>query len=167
MEMQKTYNTNRLRLTPIQWKDAGFIFELMNTEGWIKFIGDRNIKSIEDAQEYIRKTLGDPNIRYWLVKTQKEKQSIGLISFVKRDYLDHFDLGFAFLPAFQHKGYAFEAAGEVLRDQLKEVSHKTILATARPENLPSLNLLKKLGFHFLKKMEHDHKKLLLYGIRIN
>jgi len=55
----------------------------------------------------------------------------------------------------------------VLRDQLKEVSHKTILATARPENLPSLNLLKKLGFHFLKKMEHDHKKLLLYGIRIN
>jgi len=165
--MQKTYRTNRLLLTPVKLKDAGFILELMNTQGWIKFIGDRNIKSIENAQEYIRKTLGDTNIQYWLVQTQKEKQRIGLISFVKRDYLDHYDLGFAFLPAFHHKGYAFEAAHEVLRDRLNDADHKTILATARSENLPSLKLLQKLGFQFLKKMEHDHKKLLLYGIGLD
>ena len=165
--MQKSYKTDRLILSPVRLKDAGFIFELLNTEGWITFIGDRNIKSMKDAQEYIRKTLVDPNLHYWLVQTKTEKLSIGLISFIKRDYLEHYDLGFAFLPAFQHKGFAYEAAHKVLCDRLQDVDHKTILATAMPENLNSLKLLQKLGFQQIKKMEHDHKSLWLYGIRKN
>ena len=165
--VQNSYTTERLKLNRLNLNDAPFIFELLNTEGWITFIGDRNMKSKEDAQEYIRKTLVDPNIHYWLVQTKKEKLSIGLISFIKRDYLEHYDLGFAFLPAFQHKGFAYEAAHKVLCDRLKDADHKTILATVMPENLNSLKLLQKLGFQRIKKMEHDHKRLLLYGIRKN
>jgi len=162
--MQKTYKTSRLLLRPLNLKDTEFILELMNTQGWISFIGDRNIKSIDNAQEYIRKTLGDQNIQYWIVQSEREIRGIGTISFIKRDYLEHYDLGFAFLPAFHNQGYAFEAALKVLEDKLKEDNHKSILATVKPENQPSIKLLEKLGFRFIKKMEHEHKQLFLYGI---
>ena len=162
--MKKTYKTSRLKLNPLAQSDAEFIFELVNSEGWLKYIGDRNIKTLEDSRKYIQKTLENPNINYRVVKKQDEKISIGIISFVKRDYLEFPDLGFAFLPAFSNKGYAFEASEMVLKDLLEDHNHPMILATTMVENISAIKLLEKLGFRFYKEIENETKKRFLYFI---
>jgi [ribosomal protein S5]-alanine N-acetyltransferase len=161
--MHKKYRTRRLVLKRLSLDDAPFIFDLLNTEGWKKFIGDRNIKTIEDAMDYTQKVLGDSNIAYWVVKSRFEKQLVGLISFIKRDYLIHHDLGFAFLPNFENRGYAFEAADCVLKDLHKDPDHQVIFATSRPDNTRSVKLLEKLGFHLDGEIEHEQVKLHLYS----
>ncbi len=162
--MQKTYRTSRLELAPLNESDGEFIFELLNSEGWLKYIGDRNIKTLEDSGKYIQKTLENTNINYWVVRKQDGKISIGIISLVKRDYLAYHDVGFAFLPAFLNKGYAFEASEIVLKDLLEDPKHPIILATTMAENNSSIKLLKKLGFFFNKEIENDTKKLFVYSV---
>ena len=162
--VQKKYRTTRLELNRLILGDAAFICELFNTERYIKFIGDRNIKTKEDALKFIHKTADNPNINYWVVKLKNEKTSIGLISFIKRDYLDHHDLGFAFLPEFSNKGYAFEAAEIVLNDFLPDPNHQTILAITMVNNQSSIKLIEKLGFRFNKEIVNDNEKLFLFSI---
>ena len=162
--MQKTYTTERLKLDRLNLNDAAFIFELLNTEGWIKFIGDRNIRSIEDSEKYIEKTIRNPDIIYWVVKTIDEKDSMGIISFVKRENLELRDIGFAFLPIFSKRGYAFEAAETVLKDLLHDPDSQVILATTKAENINSIKLIEKLGFQFDKAIENGDTKSLLYCI---
>ena len=163
--MQKTYTTKRLKLDRLNLNDTAFIFELLNTEGWIKFIGDRNIGSMEDSENYIEKTLKNPDIIYWVVKTIDEKDSMGIISFVKRENLEYRDIGFAFLPFFSKRGYAFEAAEIVLKDLLQDPDNKIILATMKAENIDSVRLIEKLGFHFDHEIENGEIKSLRYSIK--
>ena len=153
--MQLTFKTDRLELDRLNLNDAEFIFELLNTEGWIKFIGDRNIRSIEDSRKYIEKTMENPDIIYWVVKTLDEKDSIGIVSFIKRENLEYHDIGFAFLPRFTKRGYAFEAAEKVLNDLLQDPNYKTILATMKADNINSIKLAEKLGFQFDKEIENE------------
>jgi [ribosomal protein S5]-alanine N-acetyltransferase len=162
--VQKTYTTTRLKLDRLHLNDAAFIFELLNTEGWIKFIGDRNIRSIEDSEKFIEKTVKNPDIVYWVVKTIDEKYSMGIISFVKRENLEFRDIGFAFLPVFSKRGYAFEAAEIVLKDLLQDPDNKIILATMKAENIDSIKLIEKLGFRFDSEIENNKVKSLRYSI---
>lgn len=162
--MQATYRTARLFLREMNYDDAGFIFELVNTEGWIKFIGNRNIKNTGDACNYIQKILSNPAIHYRIVTLQDKQTAIGLVTFIKRDYLDHADIGFAFLPAYNRQGYAFEATKEVLDDLLNAGGHSTVLATTIPQNHSSIQLLKKLGFDFSKEITHEDLVLQLFII---
>jgi ribosomal-protein-alanine N-acetyltransferase len=162
--VQKTYTSERLKLDRLNLNDKAFIFELLNTEGWIKFIGDRNIRSIDDSEKYIEKTLKNPDIIYWVVKTIDEKDSMGIISFVKRESLEHRDIGFAFLPTFTKRGFAFEAAEIVLKDLLHDPDNQIILATMKAENIDSIKLIEKLGFHFDKEIENGEIKSLRYSI---
>jgi len=163
--VQKTYTTKRLKLDRLNLNDTAFIFELLNTEGWIKFIGDRNIGSMEDSENYIEKTLKNPDIIYWVVKTIDEKDSMGIISFVKRENLEYRDIGFAFLPFFSKRGYAFEAAEIVLKDLLQDPDNKIILATIKAENIDSVKLIEKLGFQFDHEIENGEIKSLRYSIK--
>jgi ribosomal-protein-alanine N-acetyltransferase len=163
--VQKTYTTKRLKLDRLNLNDTAFIFELLNTEGWIKFIGDRNIGSMEDSENYIEKTLKNPDIIYWVVKTIDEKDSMGIISFVKRENLEYRDIGFAFLPFFSKRGYAFEAAEIVLKDLLQDPDNKIILATMKEENIDSVKLIEKLGFQFDHEIENGEIKSLRYSIK--
>jgi RimJ/RimL family protein N-acetyltransferase len=162
--MKQNYTTQRLTLQKLTGDDADFIHVLVNTEGWIKFIGDRNVKSAEDAKAYIQKILANQNINYWVVKLQSSNTSIGIITFIKRDYLDHPDIGFAFLPEYAKKGYAFEAATVVLEDGLNNSTHPYILATTLKENEKSIHLLEKLGLQYLKEIENEKDRLLVYSI---
>jgi len=165
--MQTNYKTARLFLRTMNADDAAFIFELVNTPGWIKFIGDRNIKNSLDAGNYIQKITSNPAISYRVVTLQEDETDIGVVTFIKRDYLDHHDIGFAFLPAYNKQGYAFEATNEVLNDLLKTTEHTTILATTIPENSSSIQLLKKLGFSFSKEIIHEGLVLQLFAINKN
>jgi RimJ/RimL family protein N-acetyltransferase len=162
--MQKSYQTNRLILSELTFNDAEFIKELVNTAEWIKFIGERNVKTAADAKAYIQKLIDNPNINYWVVKLQKDNTPVGIITFIKRAYLEHHDIGFAFLPKHAKQGFAYEAAVAVLNDVLKNADHSTVFATTIPENKSSIALLEKLGLNLNGEIEHDGDRLLLYGI---
>lgn len=162
--MKKEYYTSRLWLTEISLSDAAFINELVNTPGWIRFIGERNVNTNEDAVQYVQQIISSKQVNYWVVKLQAENIAVGIVSFIKRDYLPHHDIGFAFLPAHQQKGYAYEAASEVLKDVLKHNKHPVVLATTLKDNLGSIRLLKKLGFQFTEQIQVQNKNLLLHSV---
>ncbi|MGB4845717.1 MAG: GNAT family N-acetyltransferase [Ferruginibacter sp.] len=161
--MKNNIETERLVLNRLILTDAEFIYNLVNTAEWIKFIGDRNIKTIANSHNYIERILGNRNIVYWTVKLKDNFTSIGIITFIKRDYLDHHDIGFAFLPQYAGRGYAYEAAKVILDNVLNSGMHKVILATTISENKNSIRLLIKLGFHFIKEITPDKEKLLVYS----
>lgn len=162
--MQVNYKTERLLLNKLSIADMEFIRELVNTQEWIAFIGDRSIHTIEDAKKYVQKIIDNPNITYWVVKLKNEALSIGIITFIKRDYLASHDIGFAFLPEYAKKGYAFEAAASVLNDAIISDKHRQILATTMRENTNSINLLNKLGLRFEKEIQVGKDVLLIYAI---
>ncbi|RYY66554.1 MAG: N-acetyltransferase, partial [Chitinophagaceae bacterium] len=113
-------DTERLTIAPLQEADHLFIMELLNTEGWIKFIGDRNVHSPEDALAYIHKVNANNAIRYWTVKTKHNNIPIGIVTLIQRDYLHQPDIGFAFLPAAAGKGYALEASAALMEKLLAD-----------------------------------------------
>ena len=88
---------------------------------------------------------------------------LGIISFLKRSYLEHFDIGFAFLPEFNGCGYAYEAAEKVLFIASQKEEYSTILATTIPQNIASIKLLNKLGLHFEREIEVASEKLHVYS----
>ncbi len=163
--MEIKYTTERLLLNELSINDTEFINELVNTREWIKFIGDRNIRGEEDAKNYIQKIIKNPNIKYWVVKLKNENRSIGIITFIKRDYLEYHDIGFAFLPKYTNYGYAYEATETVLSDAINNKNHLQILATTVIENINSIKLLNKLGLRFEKEMEAGKDLLMIYAIK--
>lgn len=155
-------HTSRLKLTPLSGEDAGFIQELVNTEGWLRFIGNRNIHSKVDAEAYIQRILDHPDIQYWVVRPLPEENPAGIITFIKRDYLEHHDIGFAFLPTFSGHGYAQEATEAVLDHLTRVHGLRHILATTLPDNTRSIRLLEKLGLRFQKAIEVNNEALWVY-----
>jgi len=162
--LMKEFVTPRLILTNLTETDAKFIHKLTNTNGWIKYIGDMNIHSENDAVDYIKKINNTANVKYWKVDHRVEKASIGIITFIKRDYLDYFDIGFAFLPNFTKKGYAFEATKIVLDKALHETKNECIYALTQPDNSKSINLLKKLGMCFDKNTKRAEEDISIFSI---
>lgn len=162
--MQKQYKTTRLLLDELSLNDIDFIFELVNTADWITFIGDRNIKTQQDAIAYVQKIIDNNGVKYWVVKLQEQKLPIGVVTFIKRDYLDYHDIGFAFLPLHTKHGYAYEASLAVLNEIINEENHFNVLATTIKENKPSIQLLEKLGFEYHKTIINENTELFLYGV---
>jgi ribosomal-protein-alanine N-acetyltransferase len=162
--MKDRFETERLVLTRLAPHNASFIKELLNTPGWIKYIGDRNIKSNSDAENYIKKITDNPGINYWVVSLKSTGVELGIITFIKKDYLEHHDIGFAFLPQYSGKGYAYEAADEVLKYAKKELKIQPVIAVTIPENEDSIKLLEKLGFRFEKTLTRENEVLNIYTI---
>lgn len=144
----QAFKTDRLSIRSLAESDGAFIFELVNTEGWLTFIGNRNVSTENDALAYIQKINANKNITYWVV--QSGKQKIGVITLIKRDHLPFHDIGFAFLPGFQGKGYALEATNAILERIIETTDYPTILAITMPNNLNSIRLIEKLGFFYDK-----------------
>ncbi len=165
--MKNKYTTPRLLLNEINLSDAEFILELVNTPEWIKFIGNRNINTNKKAGEYVQKIIDDPAIIYWIVRTRDNEIPIGIITLIKRDYLDHHDIGFAFLSQYTKQGYAYEATAEVLKDIIKDSAHSRILATTVKGNSRSIKLLEKLGFQFENQIQYENEMLLVYSVLRN
>jgi ribosomal-protein-alanine N-acetyltransferase len=156
-------NTERLCLRLVDTPDATFIMELVNTKGWLQFIGNRNINSKEEAERYIDKLKATENLFYWVVRIKDTCTPTGIISFLKRDYLEHFDIGFAFLPQYSGNGYAYEAAHNVLLAVKEDPKYSTVLATTIPENMRSIKLLEKLLLKFDKEIQIGEQTLHIYS----
>lgn len=160
--MQPILATERLTLALLTLLDSDFIRELVNSKGWLDFIGERHVHSPEEALVYCQKIVDSKTVTYWVVTQKEQGIPIGIVTLIKRDYLDHHDIGFAFLPAYNGHGYAYEAAKAVLDELWLHDDHEQMLATTLPENTHSTRLLTKLGFGFDKEIRVNDDRLLLF-----
>lgn len=147
--MAVVLETQRLLSGPFTLEDAPFMLNLLNTKGWLKYIGERNVKTLEQAESYLlngplKKIEGTfPSLSR--IELKSTKKPIGLVSLIKRDDLESIDVGFAFLPEYMGKGYAFEMVNEIMKFAFREYRLEKIIAITLPENLQSIRLLEKLG----------------------
>ena len=162
-QMQNNISTDRLLLDLLTEEDHEFIMQLVNSEGWIRFIGERNVHTKEDALAYAQKIMAMQNLFYWVVRMKEGNIPVGIISFLKRAYLDHYDIGFAFLPEYCGRGFAYEASKKIFDIALMHPEHQTILATTIPANTNSIKLLLRLGMHFEKEIEAGSDILHVYS----
>lgn len=167
----ETIESERLSLRALTLEDAEFILELLNTDGFIKYIGDRNVKTVEQAKSYL---LNGPLKSYeingfglGLVELKTVRTPVGMCGLLQRDYLDHPDIGFAFLPQHNGKGYAHEIANAVIRFWLEKLQLEKILAIVLPENSSSIRLLQKLSFRYEKNFisPDTDEELCLYSFQ--
>jgi len=161
--MQDTIITERLSLSFLTLDDCDFVKSLVNTKGWIEFIGDRHVHTNDDAIAYVTKIINTENLFYWVVRIKNNNMPVGIISFIKRNYLENFDIGFAFLPEYNGNGYAYEAAKEILSMVNSIPGYYPVLATTLPQNVNSIKLLIKLGFHFEKQIDAEDEMLHIYS----
>ena len=161
--------TGRLLINKITIDDAAFILELMNDKDWIKNIGDKGVRTIEDAQAYIQnrflKTYIESNYGFYTMNLKNTLQIIGIVGLVDRKGIDHIDIGYGILPEFRGKGYAFEAAKAIYDYGYQELNLEKIVAIVNPDNLPSIKLLSKLGLEFEKmvRLPDEEIEILLYS----
>lgn len=158
--------TDRLKISPLTEDDAPFIFELLNTKGWIEFIGNRNIHSLEDAVAYIRKINSSPGYYYNVFSDKETATPYGLVTFLFRAGTQEPDLGFAMLPESGGKGYAHEASEAYLQALQKNHPGKKISGITLPLNVKSIRLLAKLGFQFEQQREEPNGEVLNVYTRI-
>jgi len=144
--------THRLILRQFTLADAAFILNLVNDPAFLRFIGDKRVRNIDDARNYITngpiESYRRNGFGLYLVELKSSKSPIGMCGILKRDSLEHVDLGFAFIPAYRREGYAFESAAAVLLHAKDVLKLECILAITDPENHASIKLLEKLGFQF-------------------
>ncbi len=149
--------------------DAPFVLELLNDHDWIRFIGDRGVRTVEGARDYIEK---GPAASYtkngfglYLTALKASGEPIGICGLIKRDTLEDVDVGFAFLPAFRGQGYALEASTAVMAYGRGTLGLTRIVAITVPENLSSIRLLEKLGLRFERTIRwpEDETDLSLYA----
>lgn len=162
--MKKVLRSNRLLLQPLQLEHAEFLRALVNTPDWIRFIGIRNVDSSAAALHYTRSIIDNPKVSYWTVLLPDSNTSIGIISLVKREYLEYPDLGFAFLPEYSGKGYAFEAATAVLKALLASGQYRILLAVTMSQNTRAIALLERLHFAFVKDLIINGENFRVYSI---
>ncbi|WP_417447572.1 GNAT family N-acetyltransferase [Idiomarina abyssalis] len=162
--MKVLCETERLSIRQFELRDAPFIVRLLNDDLFIRYIGDKNVRTQEDAINYLKT---GPMASYKkhgfglnLVCLKESHTPIGMCGLLKRNELDNPDLGYAFLPEYSGKGYAREAAENTLKTVMKTCSLDTVVAVTLPDNFRSNKLLETIGFSFKETIE-------LYGSQNN
>ena len=166
--MSLPLETDRLTIRQLTLADAPFIVELVNTPGWLRFIGERNIKTSEQAENYLENgpiaSYAQNGFGLYGVELKSEKTLIGMCGLIKRETLPDPDIGFAFLPEFTGSGFAFEAANAVMSLATNTLKLPVVLAITLPENEPSRKLLEKIGLKFVRMTSSpDKEELMLYS----
>lgn len=157
--------TERLKIREVDETDADFILDLLNQPSFIKNIGDRNVRTVEESREFIenrfRASYKANGFGLYTVELKENAAKIGICGFVKRDFLPQPDLGFALLPQYERRGYAFESALEMLKYGRETLGFDTVLAITSLHNEASGNLLRKLDFREEKVIESPPSNELL------
>lgn len=162
--------TERLILRPLTEGDAGFIFELVNDPSFIQNIGDRNVRTLEDAKRYITNgpvaSYARNGFGLYLVELKDTGQPIGMCGLIRRNMLNDVDIGYAYLPRYWSKGYAIEAALAMKQYAREVIGLKRMVAVVDPQNTGSIRLLEKLGMTFerMVKLAEDDIELKLFSI---
>ena len=158
--------TERLLLRQPTTDDAAIMLRLVNEPSWLQYIGDRNVHTLEEAELYLLngtiRSFETNGFGFGIVLLKDSLQPIGMCGFVKRDFLEHPDLGFAFFPEYTRLGYALEVARTTLMYGKTFLGMKDVAAITTHDNLPSISLLKKLGFINDKTVMLGEEELLLW-----
>jgi len=171
--MHKEFETERVLIKPTSEGDAEFIYKLMNTPKFIQYIGDRDIKSVVSAKDYIKtkmlpqlQRLGYSN---YTIFQKSDNIKIGTCGLYDREGMDGIDIGFAFLPEYEGQGFAYEATNRLKEAAFEEFEIEEIKAITSKENISSQKLLEKLGLEMAGtiKLPNEEEELLLYKIRKN
>ena len=171
--MKYILETVRLRLREFTIRDTAFIIELLNSPGWLQFIGDRNVKTKEQAKHYIEdvplKSYIENGYGLWLVEYKNDNKAIGMCGIINRIFLDHPDIGFAFLPRDHGNGYAAEIAGATMDYAKQQLHISHITAITAKDNEKSIRLLEKIGLQFTGTVNYPgtNEELLLYSDQQN
>ncbi|WP_298736057.1 GNAT family N-acetyltransferase [uncultured Chitinophaga sp.] len=172
--MHPLIETERLFIRQLDLSDAPFMLELVNTPAWLRYIGDRQLHTIEDAERYlangVMESYAENGYGGWLVVLKESGLPVGMCGLFRRAYLPAPDLGFAFLPGHSGKGYAYEAATATLRYVKQQYSYlESLYAITIPDNSRSIRLLEKCRFRYLSLMkppgEDTDVKLFLLNLR--
>ena len=165
----KVLETDRLVLRRLTVEDAEFILELLNDPSFLRFIGDKKVRTLDDARNYI---LSGPIASYerfgfglYLTELKESSVPIGICGLLRRDTLPDVDIGFALLPQFCGKGYGFESAMAMMVYGRDVLGLNRIVAITSPENDASIALLEKLGMKFerLTKLSEDAPDVKLFA----
>lgn len=144
--------TERLLLCWLEASDAGFVLKLLNDPDWLRYIGDRGVRTVEDARNYIatgpRELYARLGFGLYRVELKESGAGVGICGLIQRDWLQDVDLGFAFLPHGRGQGYAFEAASATLNYAQRAFGLTRVVAIVAPDNRASMRLLARLGFQF-------------------
>jgi RimJ/RimL family protein N-acetyltransferase len=162
--------TARLRLREMTTSDAPFLLEVLNEPAFLRNVGDRGVRTVADATKYLLERIASQyqslGFGMWLVELRETGEAIGICGLVKRDALEHIDLGFSFLERFWRRGFAEESARAVMTYAWRVAELPLLAAIVAPQNRASIRLLGKLGFAAEKevKLTPDGPKLKLLQI---
>lgn len=165
--------TERLELRRLTLDDAPLMLAIWNDPAFVRFVGDRGIRTADDAQEAMRngilKLYGDYGYGPFRIALRDSGKAIGISGLFRREGLDVPDIGYATLPDFCGKGYAYEAASAVIEYAASGLGLDRLIAIISPENAASISLIGKLGFDFEKmhRMPGDDKDIGIYGKSLN
>jgi len=168
-QSRSVIQTPRVDLRELGLHDTGYILELLNEPGFIRFIGDKGVRSLADAREYLLQGPIDSYLRNGFglyAACLRDGTPIGMCGLVKREGLDDPDVGFAFLSRYWSKGYAVESAAAVLAYAVEVLHLERIVAITSPDNGSSIAVLEKIGFKFermIKLVDHS-PELKLFGV---
>lgn len=158
--------TERLKLHEFTANDAEFVLRLVNDPAFLRYIGDRGVRTPDDARRYIAEgpVAGHARDGHGLMRVVRKSDGagIGMCGVLKRDTLPDPDLGFSFLPEYWSQGYALEAARAVLDHAREVLGLRRILAITTRDNEPSIRLLGKLGFRFDRMVPMGAEELRLF-----
>jgi [ribosomal protein S5]-alanine N-acetyltransferase len=147
----------RLRLRRLTTADAAFMLELLNDAAFRAQVGDRGVRTLEDARRYIESgalaSYARDGFGLWLIELRESGTAAGICGLLRRDVHPDVELGFALLPAFRGRGYALEAARATLELAVGSFALRRITALSAPGNEPSIRILEKLGLHFERMVE--------------
>jgi RimJ/RimL family protein N-acetyltransferase len=161
--------TARLRLRELELRDDEFILQLLNEAAFLRFIGDKGVRTLSDARDYIWKGPMDSYRRFgfglYLASLRNGGLPIGICGLVKRDNLADVDVGFAFLSRYWSQGYATESAAAVLAHGEEQLQLVRIVAITAPDNHGSIAVLEKIGLRFERmiKLSENSPELKLFG----
>lgn len=164
--------TERLQLRRLSVDDAEFILRLLNEPSFIQNIGDRGVRTLDDARAYILK---GPVASYekfgfglWMVETKPRATPIGICGLLKREVLEDVDIGYALLPEFWSQGYALESASAVMSYAREKLRATRVLAVVNADNQSSIRLLEKLGFQFerMVRLSENAQEIKLFAAEV-
>jgi [ribosomal protein S5]-alanine N-acetyltransferase len=163
--------TNRLYIKAATLADASFILALLNSPGWLEFIGDRNVHTLAEAETYLSTRLVGVNptkgCGIYTIFTKENDTPIGMSSLVKRDSLEHVDIGYALLPEHEGKGYATEASEAVLDYAMNTLGYNTIVGICLKNHSASVRVLEKIGLIMEKEYMEGGEEMLLLSTSLN
>lgn len=168
----KLVETERMIIENVTLDDAPFIYELVNSPNWVRFIGDRYVFSIDDACNYLRKgfllSYANNGFGYYVARLKTNLLPVGIGGFLKKPSLENPDFGFALLPNYYGQGLAIEYGRAILDYGIQNFRFRVLDAVTTPDNIRSIRLLEKLEFkdHGIVKSDVGEQNLRLFRWRI-